>query len=225
MPIFPVYTRLTGDGARIAMLHPNELVVLRRDGVLDWSVDVPIDAVVARDGHSQLEAAGDVIIVCGTGAIPPGEGESRSLHAERRGVVRAFTNEGVLLWRLEQSPKDRLWFQISAALSDDGATLATYHSDARKTVVRLLNAMTGEVFWESAVSRQPGTQSLSVAPDGQLVALTSGDAYTHVVAWDREGTTVWEGELPIASRVTRLGGRGLLIADRWIVALEPEETR
>lgn len=223
MPIYPAYVRLTGDGARLAMLHANELVVLRRDGVLDWSVDVPIDAVVARDGHSQLEAAGRVIVVCGTGAVPPGQTSGRSLHGERRGTLRAFTNEGALLWKRDQSSDDRLWFQISLALSDDGTTLATFHSDGRKTVVCLFDAMTGERFWERSVSRRLGTHALSVSPDGQLIVLASGDDRTFIVAWDREGAIAWEGVIPLPSRLARIAARGLLVADRWIVRLEPDE--
>lgn len=217
MPILPTYVRLTGDRKRIALLHPGELVVLRRDGVLDWTAELPIDAVVAREGHSQLEAAGGRIIATGTGPIPPEESPARTLHSERRGTLRAFTDGGKLLWKIDQDDADVLWFQISLALSNDGDALATFYADARENRVRLFDAETGQRIWERTTSRHPGTSCLSVSPDGQLVVLAHGDLRTHVVAWDREGNLAWEGELPFSAQVVRVAARGLLVAQRWVV--------
>ena len=66
-----------------------------------------------------------------------------------------------------------------------------------------------------------GTACLSISPDGQLVVLAFGDQRTYVVAWDREGSVVWEGDLPLSGRVVRIGPQGLLVAQRWIVQLTP----
>ena len=222
LPILPVYVRFTGDGNRIAMLHPGELVVLNRNGVLDWSEDVPIDAVVAREGHSQLEAAGGKIVVSGTGQTPAEEFHGISMHAERRGTLRAFTDEGQLLWKQDQDESDALWFQISLALSEDGGTLATFHSTARELQVRVYDTDNGETLWQASTPRRAGTSCLSVSSDGQIVVLAHGDLRTQVVAWNREGHVVWEGDIPYPARTARITSRGLLVADRWIVRLEPD---
>ena len=222
LPILPAYVRLTGDGARIAMLHPGELVVLNRSGVLDWSEDVPIDAVVAREGHSQLEAAGGKIVVSGTGQIPADEVHGLMLHAERRGTLRAFTDEGKLLWKQDQDEADVLWFQISLALSRDGGTLATFHSTARELEVRVYDADDGGTLWQAHTPRRSGTSCLSVSPDGQIVVLAHGDLRTQIVAWNREGHVVWEGDIPYPARAVRIMSNGLLVADRWIARLEPD---
>jgi outer membrane protein assembly factor BamB len=223
MPILPVYVRLTGDGRRIAMLHPGELVVLRRDGVLDWSAPVPIDALIAREGHSQLEAAGGRIVVSGTGKVPAEESSDVAFRAQRRGTLRCFTDSGSPLWRTDQGESDALWFQISLALSQDGETLATFHSSTQKVLVQVFDAATGETLWTASAPRRPGTSCLSVSADGQLVALTHADLRTWVTAWSHEGAVVWEGEIPYTARVVRVGAGGLLVADRWIVRLELAE--
>jgi hypothetical protein len=220
MPILPTYARFTGDGKRIALMHPGELVVLRRDGVLDWQAELPIDAVVAREGHSQLEAAGGKIVATGTGAVPAQEGQLR-LGTDRRGTLRAFTDEGRPLWKIDQNESDLLWFQISLALSRDGGTLATFFADARDIRVRLFDADSGQQVWERTTPRRMGTSCLSISPDGQLIVLAFGDQRTYIVAWDREGTVVWEGDVPFPSRVARIGPQGLLVAQRWIVQLTP----
>ena len=222
LPILPVYARLTGDQQRIALLHPGELVVLKRSGVLDWSEDVPIDAVVAREGHSQLEAAGGRIVVSGTGQIPPEEVRGLMLHAERRGTLRVFADDGRLLWKQDQDESDVLWFQISLALSADGGTLATFHSTARELQVRVYDTDNGETLFRASTPRRSGTSSLSVSPDGQIVLLAHGDLRTSVVAWTREGHVVWQGDIPYPARVARIASGGLLVAERWIVRLEPD---
>jgi outer membrane protein assembly factor BamB len=179
---------------------------------------------VAREGHSQLEAAGGRIVVCGTGAIAAEEGGRPVLHSERRGTLRAFTDGGTLLWKHDQGEEDHLWFQIALAMSEDGGTLATFHSDERQTIVRLYEAATGELVWERATPRRGGAACLSVSADGQVIVLCCGDARTWVTAWNREGTPIWEGEIPLPSRLARIGPHGLLVSERWIARLEPEES-
>lgn len=222
LPILPAYVRLTGDGQRIAVLHAGELVVLNRNGVLAWSEPVPIDAVVTREGHAQLEAAGGRIVVSGTGQIVQPESDGLQLRPERRGTLRVFTDEGRLLWKSEQPDDDELWFQISVALSADGRTLATFHATGREVVVLAYDTDSGEKLWEARVPRRAGTSCLSVSPQGQLVTLAHGDLRTHVMVWSREGDVLWEGEVPYSSRVARMEANGLLVAERWMVRLEPE---
>ncbi|MBZ0268787.1 hypothetical protein K8I85_11565, partial [bacterium] len=152
LPIRPSYVRLTGDRARIAMLHAEELVVLRADGRLDWNVEVPVDALLQREGLSQLEAAGGVIVITGTGESD----DSTALRPKRRGTIQAFDDSGRLLWRESQPDGEPLWFQVSCALSPDGGTLATFHTDARELVVQVWDARRGEPLWRRAVPRSSG---------------------------------------------------------------------
>jgi WD40 repeat protein len=143
------------------------------------------------------------------------------MHETRRGTLRAFTDEGRLLWNIDQDDTDLLWFQISLALSRDGETLATFYTDARDVRVRLFDAGTGRQVWERTTSRRSGTSCLSVSPDGQLVVLAHGDVRTSVTAWSREGDVVWEGEIPLTARVARIEAHGLLVASQWVVQLTP----
>ena len=102
------------------------------------------------------------------------------------------------------------------------SAVAPLADTSREILVQLFDAATGTQIWQESAPRRPGTSCLSVSPDGQLVALVHADLRTQVILWSREGTVVWEGELPLASRAPRLGANGLLVADRWIVRLEPE---
>ncbi len=222
LPILPAYVRMTGDGRRIAMLHAGELVVLNRNGILAWSEPVPIDAVVAREGHAQLEAAGGRIVVSGTGQVEDRNEDALRLRPERRGTLRVFTDEGRLLWKSEQPDDEDLWFQISVALSSDGGTLATFHATGREVVVLAYDTDSGEKLWEARVPRRAGTSCLSVSPQGRLVTFAHGDLRTHAIVWSREGDVVWEGEVPYPARVARMEVNGLLVAERWMVRLEPE---
>ncbi len=218
LPIYPIYAALTGDQRRVALLHHQELVVLGRDGRLAWNVPVPIDALLRRTGVSQLEAAGDVIVVTGTGEV-----DSKSvLFSERRGAIRVFDNDGRRLWRVDQPNDETLWFQLSCALSPDGGTLATVHSGQREVIVQAWEARTGELLWKRPVPRQPGTRRLSVAPNGEMVVLATGDRRTFVVAWDREGAVVCEGTVPLECREAVIGAGGMLAAERWVVRLVPD---
>jgi len=218
LPIRPTYVRLTGDGARIAMLHAEELVVMRADGRLDWNVDVPVDALLQREGLSQLEAAGGVIVVCGTGEAD----DSTALRPKRKGTIQVFNDSGRLLWRESQPDDEPLWFQVSCSLSPDGGTLATFHTDARELVVQVWDARHGEPLWRRAVPRASGGRRLSVAANGELVVMAWGDLRTSLLAWDREGTLVWEGTLPYPADSPRIDADGMFVTERWIMRLIPE---
>jgi len=181
-------------------------------------VSIPIDAVAHRPGISQLESAGGVIVVCGTG-----ETEASSvLRIRRRGTIHAFSDSGRPLWTVDQPESEALWFQLSASLSPDGGTLATYHSDGRDIVLQAWDGRTGERLWRRTAARRSGARHVSVAPHGRLVVLTGGDLRTFVLAWDREGTLVWDGTLPFPSGDAAVLDEHLLASDRWIVRLEPE---
>ena len=95
------------------------------------------------------------------------------------------------------------------------------HSEAGLVVVRAWDASTGERLWTRRESRHTGVRCVSMTPDGQLVALTHGESRTRVKAWDREGNPVWEGTIPYSSRTPELAAGGLLVAERWIVRLDP----
>lgn len=215
LPFYPAYVRCTGDQKRIALLHENELVVLGADGRLDWNVRLPIDALPRREGISQLEAAGGVIVACGTGETK----ESTVLRLKRRGTLHAFDDTGTQLWAVQQPDGEDLWFQPSCALSPDGGTLAMFHSNGREIVVQAWDARSGERLWRRSVARYPGARQLSVAPHGKWVVLASGDLRTFVLAWDREGTVVFEGTLPFPSRQPRMRSDHLLESAEWIVRL------
>jgi outer membrane protein assembly factor BamB len=217
-PILPTYVRLTGDHARIAMLHSEELVVLRANGHIDWTAHVPVDAILLREGLSQLEAAAGLIVVTGTGETE----DSTVLKPKRRGTIRAFDDAGRVQWIVDQPDTAALWFQVSCALSPDGGTLATFHTDEREIVVQAWDARSGAPLWRRTLTRQTGSRCLSVAPQGELVVLASGDLRTSVVAWDREGTEVWEGTLPFPFHDPRITADGLLVSPRWMVKLTPE---
>lgn len=218
LPIRPTYVRLTGDRARIALLHPEELVVLRANGRIDWTAHIPVDALLQREGLSQLEAAAGLIVVTGTGEA---EG-STVLRPKRRGTIRTFDDTGRLLWVVDQPDSSALWFQVSCALSPDGGTLATFHTDERELVVQVWDARTGAPLWRRTLPRQSGARCLSVAPRGELIVLASGELRTAVLAWDREGTVVWEGTLPFPFRPASVGANGLLASERWMVKLIPD---
>jgi hypothetical protein len=225
LPIYPSYARFTGDERRIAILHDEELVVLGRDGRLEWDRAVPIDEIAPRDGLSQLETAGGVIVVAGTGTREDESGESSfQLHATRLGAVAAYTDAGRRLWRHEQPDGEEYWFQVSAAISVDGSVVATCHSSRREIVVRLYEAQSGELLWTRTARRGTGFRSLSVAPGGGMTVLVHGSTTTDVTAWDREGSVVWEGYLPVQGKVATIGRHDLLLFDRWIVELTPDSS-
>ncbi len=218
LPFHPTYAALTQDARRVALLHLKELVVLGADGRLEWNVPVPVDALIRREGRSQLEAAGGYVVVCGTGEVP-GRGTFRAL---RRGSIRVFQDDGTPVWSVDQPDDESLWFQLSCALAPDGSTLATFHADAREIVVQAWDMGTGERLWRRTTPRRTGGRCLSVAPRGELIVLTHGDFRTRVEAWDREGSVVWDGVVPFDSRTARIGEQHLLSAAQWIVQLQPE---
>jgi WD40 repeat protein len=223
LPLYPWYAALTGDQRRIVMLHDEELIVLGRDGRLDWDRSVPIDDISLRDGISQLEAAGDVIVVSGTGRVPREPGDlGFQLHVTRRGCVIAYSDKGRRLWGHEQPDDEEYWFQVSAAISPDGTAVATCHSSRSDIVVRLYESKTGKLLWTRSARRGTGFRSLSVSHAGELIVLVHGASTTDVLAWDRAGATVWEGFLPLNAKIARIANDNLLVFDRWIVELTPE---
>jgi hypothetical protein len=222
LPVFPLYSRCTGDGGRIVMLHDGELLVVGRDGRHEWDRRVPFDEMSPREGLSQLEAAGGVVVVAGTGTAEGAGSSGYALHLVRRGSVLAFTDAGKQLWRIDQPAEEELWFQLAAAIAPDGSVVATCHSSRRDVVVRLCEARTGEELWKRTSSRGAGFRSLSVTPSGGMTVLVHGAATSDVTAWDREGAVVWEGFLPVQGKVATIGGNDLLAFDRWIVQLAPE---
>lgn len=222
LPVFPLYSRCTGDGSRIALLHDGELLVVGRNGRLEWDRRVPLDEMSPREGLSQLEAAGGVVVVAGTGTAEGAGGSGFGLHVVRRGSVLAFTDGGKTLWRVDQPAEEELWFQLGAAIAPDGSVVATCHSSRRDVVVRLWEARTGEALWTRTSSRGGGFRSLSVTPSGGMTVLVHGAATSDVTAWDREGTVVWEGFLPVQGKIATIGDDDLLAFDRWIVQLVPE---
>jgi len=224
LPIYPLCATFTGDQRRIALLHPEELIVLGRDGRLEWEHKVPIDEISPRDGISQLVAAGGLIVVAGTGAAQEeAAGADFRLWGARHGSVVAYTDQGRRLWRHEQPDDEELWFQVSAAISPDGAVVATCHSSRRDIVVRLYEARTGELLWTRSSPRGSGFRSLSVGPGGGITVLVHGSMTSDVTAWDREGVVVWEGYMPVHGKVATIAKDDLLLFDRWIVKLTPDE--
>jgi outer membrane protein assembly factor BamB len=224
LPIYPLYSRFTGDGRRIAMLHDGELLVVGRNGRLEWDRAVPLDEMSPREGLSQLEAGGGVIVVAGTGAAGDVGSSPFGLHVVRRGSVLAYADDGKLLWRHDQPADEELWFQVAAAIAPDGSVVATCHSSRRDVVVRLHEGRTGEVLWTRSASRGAGFRSLSVTPDGGMTVLVHGASTSEVTAWDREGLVVWEGYLPVQGKVAKIGSHDLLAFDQWIVELVADRT-
>jgi hypothetical protein len=222
LPVYPLYSRFTGDGNRIALLKDGELLVVGRNGRLEWDRRVPIDEMSPREGLSQLEAAGGVVVVAGTGSVEGAEGAGFALRDVRRGSVLAYADGGKLLWRDDQPVEEELWFQLAAAIAPDGSVVATCHSSRIDVVVRLCDATTGDLLWTRSSTRGGGFRSLSVTPGGGMTVLVHGAATSDVNAWDREGVVVWEGYLPVQGKVVTIESHDLLVFDRWIVQLVPE---
>ena len=219
LPVRPIFASLTGDGGHLVLFVDEELLVLTREGTLAWTAKVPIDHLIARDGHGLLQAKGGRIAVAGTGEKGSGEPSGWSVHPNRVGRIRVLDEAGRLMWKVDQPEDEPLWFQITPCLSQDGTSLVTVHSEASDVVVRAWDAKTGERLWTRRESRHAGVRNVSMTPDGQLVAVTHGDIRTRVKVWDREGNLVWEGTIPYSSRTPGLAPGGLLVAERWIARL------
>ena len=71
--------------------------------------------------------------------------------------------------------------------------------------------------------RGDGFRALDVAPSGRRILLGHCGSRTRLTVWDREGTVIWKGEIPYASRTLRLTEDDLLVAETWIARLEMEE--
>lgn len=217
LPVFPIFSRLTGDERRIAFLHDGEVIVLGRDGLLDWQLPVAVDNLSFRDGVPQLATGDGIIVVCGTGARA--ETVGAGLQVPRQGTILALDDRGRLKWSRQQREEDDLWFQISAVVSTDGGTVVTVHAPPRFYEVQAWDGGTGDLLWSQRVRRTSGFRSLSVSPGGRVILLALSDNHTVVHAWNREGGVVWDGSIPFASRSAKLAGDDLLVAEKWVVRL------
>lgn len=216
LPVFPIFARLTGDGRRIVFLYDEEVITVGRDGILDWQLPVAVDNLSFRDVVPQLAVGQGIVVVCGTG---PREGQGESLHPPRQGTILALDDEGRVKWSRRQGDEDDLWFQISTAVSADGGTVATVHAPPRFYEIQAWDGATGEPLWSQRVRRASGFRSLSVSPGGRAIVFAVGDNHTSVTAWNREGTVIWDGLLPFASKDAWLAGDDLLVAEKWVVKL------
>jgi len=219
LPVRPIFASLTGDEGHLVLFVDNELFVLTREGTLAWTAKLPIDQLIARDGHGLLQAKGGRIAIAGTGEKEPVGSSAWSVHPNRVGRIRVLDEAGRLLWKADQPEDEPLWFQITPCLSEDGTALVTVHSEASDVIVRAWDMETGEPIWMRRESRHAGVRNVSMTPDGQFVAVTHGEIRTRVKVWDREGDLVWEGTVPYSSRTPELATGGLLVAERWIVKL------
>lgn len=221
LPLVPRAACFTGDESRIVVLANRELLALDRAGTVAWGARVSVDQSVRRGGQTPLAAARNRIVVAGTGARQ--EAHDAAFHAERRGEIFAFDDGGGQVWTEQQGGDEGLWFQLAPAISTDGRTVATLHSDGGFLHVRARDGESGQVLWAERVSRETGKRHLSVSPDGEYVALTHGSHVTRGKVWSRAGELVWSGQIPLASDRPVLRADGLLIADRWIVRLAAED--
>lgn len=222
LPVFPIFSRLTGDERRIVFLHEEEVIALGRDGLLDWQLPVAVDNLSFRDVVPQLATGKGIIVVCGTGPRADNSG-SEALHPPRQGTIVALDDEGKVKWTRRQRDEDDLWFQISAAVSSDGGTVVTVHAPPRFYEIQAWDGKTGEPLWSQRVRRASGFRSLSVSPTGRVIAFALGANHTEVTAWNREGSVIWEGAIPYSSREPKLAGDDLLVADQWIVKLATQD--
>jgi hypothetical protein len=221
MPIYPAFVSMTSDGERIALLRDEELTVLQANGRLSWKTDVPVDNLVAREGLTHLATASDLIVVCGTGEEVTSSQFFDSLHPRRREQLLAFSTTGRLLWEGEPKADPELRFNLSCAISPDGSTLATLHDTDREQIVTVYDARNGTQLFVQRARRSPGSRTLSLSPRGELVCLSFADTRTNVSAWDRQGTLVFEGVLPLRSTKVTAANGNLLVSDEWVLHLLP----
>jgi outer membrane protein assembly factor BamB len=216
LPVYPLFTAISGDGRRVFFLHNEQLIALGRDGRLEWERPVPLDQLSSRSGVPQLAAGPGIVVVCGTG--PAGQ-SAGGLHQERSGTLIALDERGQVRWERRQQDEEELWFQMSAAVSPDGGVVATCHARANLLEVRAWDAESGELLWAQTAVRRSGFRSLSLLAGGSLVVLAQCDNQTLVDAWDGEGTRVWNGVVPFASREAKVEGLAWLVGEEWVVKL------
>jgi len=223
MPIYPTFARMTSDGERIALLSDHELTVLQSNGRLAWKTDVPVDNLVAREGLAHLATASDLVVVCGTGEEVTSSQFFDSLHPRRREQLLVFSTSGRLLWEGEQKGDPEVRFNLSCAISPDGSTLATLLDTDREQIVTAYDARTGDQLFVQQARRSSGSRNLSLSSRGDLICVSFADARTNVSAWDRQGTLLFEGALPLRSVNVTAHEGNLLTSDQWIVHILPEE--
>ena len=220
LPVYPPYCQLTGDQRSLALLFDGELAKIRRDGTFEWSRRIPIDQVSAREGSTPLATGGSLIAACGTGIVPREQRNTLSLYPPRHGVVLVHDSAGNLLWRVDQPADEDPWVSLTARVTPDGERVVTCHSSPLGAIVRLYEGVSGELLWERRARRGEGLRSLSISDDGERILLAYGKTWSRIFVWDAEGKIVWEGDIPLSSRVVVLEGHDLLVADRWVVRLE-----
>jgi outer membrane protein assembly factor BamB len=219
LPIYPIACNFTSGGERVLLLHEQELMVLTRQGRVDWQTRVPIDNLASRLGMHQLATGPGIVVVAGTGHHPRGS-RATPLTPGRLGVLQAYSESGKLLWQHEQSPEEDLWFQITAAVSPDGSRVTTCHSTSKALGVRQYDATTGELLWERTARRGSGFRSLSMSQE--LTVLAHSEVQTHAVAWDNEGNLVWDGIILLSARLPKIREGNLLVGEHWVVRLDLE---
>jgi outer membrane protein assembly factor BamB len=217
LPIYPAYSALGGGEEHVVFLHQGQVLALDRDGRLAWEHPVPLDNLAQRGGVPQLATAPGIVVVCGTGRS--GERSGGSMHTPRRGSLIALDEDGRVLWQRSESDDEELWFQMSAVVSPDGGTVVTCHAKANVLEIRAWDAAEGDLLWTQTAVRHSGFRCVSVAPGAALVVLAQCDNQTSVDAWDGEGTTVWSGNIPLASREAKIVGDHWLAGEQWIVKL------
>lgn len=222
LPVYPPYVRVAGDGRKLAFLHSGELFLLGTNGHLEWMRELPIDNLVPRGGLTHLAAAGDLVVVCGTGVEPDPKGLSGVLHPEREEHLIVFDLAGREVWRAEPEARSELRFHYSCAISPDGSVLATLQDTERDEVVSIYDARTGVSIAENRTTRMQGARTLSVSLGGEYTALVFGDMRTSVVVWDRQGNLVFEGDLPYRCQTATISPGGLLVGEQWIVRIRPD---
>jgi hypothetical protein len=216
LPVYPLFTAISADARRVFFLHNEQMLTLGRDGRLEWERPVPLDQLSSRSGVPQLAAGPGIVVACGTGPAGPPVG---GVHSPRAGTLIALDEQGRILWERRQSDEEELWFQMSAAVSPDGSVVATCHTRANVLEVRAWDSESGELLWAQTAVRGAGFRSLSLLAGGGLVVLAQCDNQTSVVAWDGEGTKVWDGDVPFASRLAKIEGDAWLVGEQWLVKL------
>ncbi len=174
---------------------------------------------VPRGGLTHLAAAGDLVVVCGTGVESDPKGVSGVLHPEREEHLIVFDLAGREVWSREPEARSELRFHYSCAISPDGSVLATLQDTERDEIISTYDARTGDLIAENRAMRRQGARTLSVSLGGEHTALVFGDMRSAFVVWDREGKLVYEGDLPFRCQVATISEGGLLVAEQWIVRI------
>ncbi len=219
LPFAPLRSAFGQDSRRLLFLRPGELVALERDGSLAWSIELPIDAVPAREGPIPLSCGGDLVAVCGTGKTRAGQ--PGRLRPERRGHLIVYDGDGRRQWIRRQETGEETWFAASAILSPTGEHLAKVKLGPRGATFALHDGADGELLWEHVEPHRLGFRTLSLTRGARRVALSHGDVRTHISIRDRQGDLVFQALLPLGAKTVRVMEGDLLIADEWVVLFRP----